>query len=119
MVNLSLPSAFKDLERIVARGWALPTERERNTKRHASTMEELQEVYDAILPRIDDMIDHLNGFPLDDMPEDAKRLLHLTFALAEINLAVERYHQVTVPNGIATDRFLPLQPFPPQAGEIL
>jgi len=42
----------------------------------------------------------------------------LTFALAEINLAVERYHQPTVPNGFATDRFLPLQPFPPQSGEM-
>jgi hypothetical protein len=118
MPTLSLPNAFEDLDPLVARGWALATERERNTKRYASTMEELQEVYDAILPRIDDVIEYLNDFPLDDMPEDAKRLLHLTFALAEINLAVERYHQPTVPNGFATDRFLPLQPFPPQSGEM-
>jgi len=118
MPSFSLPNAFKDLEPLVARGWALATERERNTKRHASTMTELQEVYDAILPRIDDIIEYLNGFPLDEMPEDAKRLLHLSFALAEINLAVERYHQVTVPNGFDTNRFPPLQPFPPQAGEM-
>jgi hypothetical protein len=118
MPSLSLPNAFKDLEPLAASGWALATERERNSKHYASTMAELQEVYDTLLPRIDDILEYLNNFPLDDMPEDAKRLLHLSFALAEINVAVERYHQVTVPNGFDTDRFPPLQPFPPQAGEM-
>ena len=117
MSSSLLPKDFADLEPVASRGWAIPTERERNIKRCGSTLEELQEVYDAILPRIDDMLAYLNGFPLDDMPEDAKRLLHLTFALAEINVAVERFHQVTVPNGFASERLTPVHPFPPQAGE--
>tara|TARA_Y100001934_G_scaffold25742_1_gene28525 strand:+ start:446 stop:805 length:360 start_codon:yes stop_codon:yes gene_type:complete len=118
MPNLSLPEAFKDLEPLVASGWALATERERNTKHYASTLEELQEVYDTLLARIDDILEYLNEFPLDNMPEDSTRLLHLSLALAEINVAVERYHQVGVPNGFDTTRFPSAHPFPPQPGEM-
>lgn len=110
MLSVSLPDAFQDLDPLVTGGWALPTERERNSKRYASTMEELQEVYDAILPRLDDMIAYLNSLPIDDMPEDAKRLFYLTLTLAEISLAVERFKQPTVPNGFDTDRFKPFAP---------
>ncbi len=113
MPSVSLPDAFKDLDPLVTSGWALPTERERNSKRYASTMEELQKVYDAILPRTDDMIAYLNRLPLDDMPEDAKRLFYLTLSLAEISCAVERHQQPTVPNGFDTTRFTPYAPHGP------
>jgi hypothetical protein len=105
-----LPKPFKDIDQLVASGWALPTERERNRKRYASTMLELQDVYDTLLPRADAALTYLSGIPLDDMPVEAKRLHYLMLSLAEISCAVERHHQPTVPNGFDTERFTPYAP---------
>ncbi|HKA56256.1 MAG TPA: hypothetical protein VKJ47_21610, partial [Candidatus Binatia bacterium] len=85
------PEPFRDLEAFA--GWALETEVERNRKRLASTMAEIQAFYDAMLPRMEAVIDYLNQFPLEAMPADAQRLLHLTFSLAEVSTAVELFKQ--------------------------
>jgi uncharacterized protein YecE (DUF72 family) len=91
-----LPEQFTDLELFM--GWALAKETERNRKRLASTMAEMRAFYQAILPRIDAIIAYLNQFPLDNMPEEARRLLYLTLSLAEITPAVEIYGQPEVIN---------------------
>ena len=44
-----LPEQFAELEPFL--GWALPTEKERYAKRVASSMDELQAIYDAAFPR--------------------------------------------------------------------
>ena len=69
----ALPGEFADLEQFAA--WALPTERERNARRRASPMAEINALYEAVLPRMDAIIEYLNQFPLDALPDDAKRLL--------------------------------------------
>jgi hypothetical protein len=100
-----LPAQFKDLERFVA-GWALPTEQERNHKRLSSSITEIQELYDALLPRIEAMMNYLNQFPLDNMPEDAQRLFLLGLAFAEIAMAVEAFKQPAVVDGFEPARFI-------------
>ena len=110
MSEKTLPGEFNDLAQLVALGWALPTERERNHKRYSSTMAELQHVYDTLMPRADDALKYLSGIPLAVMPAEAKRLLYLALSLAEISCAVERHHQPTVPNGFDTERFRPYAP---------
>lgn len=102
-----LPAGFEDLERF-ADAWARASERERNAQRLSSSMAEIQELYDALLPRMEAIINHLNQFPLDNMPGDAKRLFHLTLALAEIAPAVEFYKQPEVVDGFPPDRFVPV-----------
>lgn len=106
MAERVLPETFRDLEPFA--GWALATEKERNQKRLASTMAEIQAFYDTILPRMEAVIAYLNQFPLDAMPGDAQRLLSLTFSLAEVSTAVELFKQPGVIDGYEASRFVPL-----------
>ena len=101
-----LPEIFRDLEPFA--GWVLTTEKERNQKRLASTMAEMQAFYDALLPRMEAIIAYLNQFPLDAMPGDGARLLHLTFSLAEVSTAVELFKQPGVIDGYDASRFVAL-----------
>ena len=63
-----LPPAFADLERFAPK-WCLASEPERYAERMASSMEEMQEFYDACFPRVEEAIDYCDKFPLDDVPE--------------------------------------------------
>jgi hypothetical protein len=106
MAERVLPETFRDLEPFAE--WALATEKERNRKRLASTMAEIQAFYDAILPRMEAVIAYLNQFPLEAMPADAQQLLSLTFSLAEVSTAVELFKQPSVVDGYDASRFVPL-----------
>ena len=68
----------------------------------ASSMDELQEFYDAAFPRLDDAASYLEGFPLDALPEDASRLLRLTYSLINISFPVEAWRQPRVPDSGAS-----------------
>ncbi len=100
-----LPSKFADLEP-VARNWALPTEAERNRKRISSTIEELESVYEAVKPRLEEMVEFLNQYPLNDMPPDAGNLLYLGLSLAEIAMPVEVLGQPNMPDSVEDSRLL-------------
>jgi hypothetical protein len=102
-----LPEGFQDLEKFAA--WSLPSERERNRKRLSSSMPEIQELYDALVPRMEAIIGYLNQQPLDNMADDARRLFHLSLSLAEIAPAVEFYQQPDVIDGFPPDRFVPIE----------
>ena len=104
----ALPAGFQDLEGFVG-SWALASERERNHQRLSSSMAEIQTLYDALLPRMDEIIRYLNQQPLNDMPTDAKRLFHLSLSLAEIAPAVEFYKQPEVVDGFPPERFVPVE----------
>ena len=92
----SLPPTFADLETYA--DWCLPTERQRYTKRLASTMEELQAFYDAAFPRLADALSYLDGFELDALPDDAARLLWLCYSLINVSFPVEVWRQPRVPD---------------------
>jgi hypothetical protein len=98
----TFPPQFSDLERLSM--WALPTESERNVLRRSSAYADIKDVYDTVLLRIDAMLDYLDEFPLDNMPDDAGRLLLLALALSEVAPAVEYYGQPTVVDGFDADR---------------
>ncbi len=91
-----LPPEFEDLAGFA--NWALPTETQRQRKRLASSMDDMQRVYTALSGRIDAILEHLNGFDLHDLPEAEQNLLNLAFALAEVSFAVEVYGQPEVTN---------------------
>ena len=82
------PAEFADLE--VHRDWVVPTERERLERRKDLPDAELKTFYDAFLPRMEDVVRHLNQFPLDRMPDDARRLFDLAKSFMEIAITVER-----------------------------
>jgi hypothetical protein len=102
-----LPDHFQDLEPFVS-AWALATGAERQAKRLSSTMEDIQGFYDAMLPRMGAIIEYLNQFPLDTMPEDARALLYLTLSLAEVAPAVELFKQPGVVEGFDPARLIPV-----------
>jgi hypothetical protein len=90
-----LPSAFADLERFAAT-WCLASEPERYAQRMASSMEEMQELYDAVFPRVEEAIDYCDKFPLDDLPDDALHLLYLIYSLIMVSMPVDVWHQARV-----------------------
>jgi hypothetical protein len=90
-----LPSAFADLERFAAT-WCLASEPERYAQRMASSMEEMQELYDAVFPRVEEAIEYCDKFPLDDLPDDALHLLYLIYSLIMVSMPVDVWHQARV-----------------------
>jgi hypothetical protein len=90
-----LPEEFADLERFTV--WCLPTEEERYAKRLASTMAEMQELYDAGMVRLEDVMVYLDArFPLHEMPDDAKSLMHLMQSVVMVSFPVEVWKQPRV-----------------------
>jgi hypothetical protein len=97
-----LPSEFADLEPFAAT-WCLASEPERHGRRMASTTEEMQRFYDAVVPRADDAMTYLSQFPLDSLPEDGLNLLHLLYSMVQVSFPVEVWRQARVPDtGAAT-----------------
>jgi hypothetical protein len=93
---MPLPADFADLEPYLE--WALPTEPERYAKRLASSMEEMQAFYDAAFPRLEAAIVHCDAYPLNDLPDDARTLLHLMQGLVMVSFPVEVWKQARVPD---------------------
>lgn len=97
MSDALLPPQFSDLEPF-AKTWCLASEPERYAKRLASTMEEMQAFYDAIFPRAEAAIAYLDQFPLRDLPDDARRLLHLLYSFIMVSFPVEIWKQPYIPD---------------------
>jgi hypothetical protein len=100
-----LPNSFAGLERFV-RDWALDSEAQRNHKRLASSMADIQEFYDTMLRHMEAVLQHLSGFRLQELPSPERRLLHLALSLMEVAPAVEIYSSPDVPDAIEAHRFL-------------
>jgi hypothetical protein len=106
-----LPKEFADLEPFAAT-WCLATERERFAQRMASSMDDIQAFYDAFLPRAEAAIAYCDQFPLDDMPDDAQRLLQLLYSLVMASFPVEAWRQPHIPDSGAAYLDLLIEPVP-------
>jgi hypothetical protein len=106
-----LPAEFSDLERFVQE-WCLDSEPERYAKRLASTMDEIQEFYDAVMPRAEEAIRYLDELPLSDLPEDAFRLLKLLYSLILMSFPVEIWRQPNIPDTSLAQFELKIEPVP-------
>ena len=111
MAERLLPPEFSDLERFVP-DWCLDSEPQRYAKRLASTMEEIQAFYDAIMPRAEAAIRYLEKLPLDDLPADAFRLLKLLYSLILMSFPVEIWRQPYIPDTGTAQFELKLEPIP-------
>jgi hypothetical protein len=110
-VSALLPAEFADLEPFAAK-WCLATEHERYVVRLASSMDEMHAFYNAAFPRFDDARAYLDGFPLDELPDDALNLLYLLYSLVSVSFPVETWHQPNVPDAGATYLDLIVEPTP-------
>jgi hypothetical protein len=111
MAETQLPHEFSDLEPF-ALDWCLDSEPERYAKRLSSTMDEIQGFYDAIFPRAEAAIAYLDELPLNDLPEDAHRLLKLLYSLILVSFAVEIWRQPYIPDTGTASFELKLEPVP-------
>jgi len=94
-----LPDGFDDLEPFVGE-WVLPSSPARAQKRHATSIDEINKFYDALRPRLKEVLTYLDTVPYsEDMSAQDRRLLELTLSLAEITPAVEWYQQPDVIDG--------------------
>jgi len=92
-----LPADFADLEPFASR-WCLPTEPERWAARHASSIQEMQDFYAAVFPRFDAIFEYCDRFPLNDLPEEARNLLHLVFSFVMVSFPVEVWNRPRIPD---------------------
>ncbi|MFZ1122720.1 MAG: hypothetical protein WAN81_21040 [Candidatus Binataceae bacterium] len=69
-------------------------------------MDEINVLYNALLPRLKEILAYLDQFSLEEMPQDAQRLLFLTLSLAEVSIAVELFHEPKVTGGCDPARFV-------------
>ncbi|HLY58992.1 MAG TPA: hypothetical protein VKS60_25745 [Stellaceae bacterium] len=92
-----LPQPFSDLSRFVHK-WDKPGTEARYAERLSSSMAELQEFHDAMLPRGQAIKAYLDGRPFDDYTEPDRRLGRLMFAFAKAAMAVEIFKQPRVPD---------------------
>lgn len=91
-----LPPGFAALERFVAY-WDVATSHERWQRRAEASMAEIAEFYHATLALADPALAHIEQFPLDELPEDAARLLRLLLAMTQAGVAVEIHDQPRAP----------------------
>jgi hypothetical protein len=106
----ALPAGFDDLD--VYTGWALATETERNHKRIDSSQADIEAFANAMLPRVDAICGYLDAYPLDTMPDDARRLYFMLLSVAEVAPSVEGYNAPRVPYGFDSSRFQAQEDFP-------
>lgn len=106
-----LPPEFSDLERF-AKDWCLASEPERYAKRLASSMDELQALYDAVFPRAEAAMAYLEKLPYHDLPPDALRLLHLLYSLILVSFPIEIWRQPYLPDTGTSSFELSEEPVP-------
>jgi hypothetical protein len=95
-ITEKLPAEFVALEPYL--DWDLATEPERYTKRLATSMAEMQAFYEVAFPKLNDVIEYCDKFPIDDLPEDARTLMHLMQSLVMISFPIEAWKQARVPD---------------------
>ncbi|MBV9951593.1 MAG: hypothetical protein JO291_06560 [Acidimicrobiia bacterium] len=93
----ALPEGFEDLEPWVA-DWARPTRAERYEARLSKTYDELAEFYDAIAPRAEEAIAHLDGLDLAALGDDDARLMQLLHSMILVSYAVNVFQQPRIPD---------------------
>lgn len=92
-----LPEEFADLAPF-APLWCLATEPERWARRQASSVEEMRRLYEAVSARYEDILTHLDRYPLDRLPDEARNLLHLTQSFVMVSFPVEVWNGPRIPD---------------------
>jgi hypothetical protein len=106
-----LPSQFAVFEPFAAK-WCLTSEATRYETRLASSMDELQALYDLGMAHGRPAQDHLDQFDLYDLPEQELNLLHLLMSVITITTPVEAFRQPKVPDTGSTYLHKTIDPGP-------
>ncbi len=98
-----LPEKYQDLD--VFEDWCLETQDARQRKRRASTSEELQRFYSGVMPRLREILEEVDQFPLGQIPPSHRPLFSLALSFTEVAPNVELYGgSPAVPNAFEESR---------------
>jgi hypothetical protein len=92
-----LPAGFEGMAPYAATWGKLDSQLDRYLRRQSSTMPELKAFYDAVAPRLDEIFDHLDKFPMDNLPPAEALLYRTVLGLTEVAQAIEVFNQPGVP----------------------
>ncbi len=98
-----LPADFSALEFLV-REWGVRGEQARRAKRLASSAEELEEFYKAMIEKIEEIAAYLDRFPLENLPPREMVLLDLALMFMEVAPAVELFGNPNLPYSMDPER---------------
>ncbi len=103
-----LPAAFAELECFVAH-WAGKTTDDRVHARSSSSLAEIRTFYDAMVPRLEEAIEHIDAIGLNALPPDSANLARLVLGLGQASISVEIHDAAikpgtTFPHGIKVSR---------------
>lgn len=101
---------FSELEPMIHE-WGLPTLHDRVVKRMNSSFEELEAFHAAMTPRLEEIIQFLNEFPLDEIPEEHLPLAWTALAMCEVDDAVSKWGAPTSSGACSPLRFSPKENF--------
>jgi hypothetical protein len=100
-----LPEAFADLAPFVDE-WALGSEQQRFHKLHAVTIDQLRVFYDAMLPRLQAVLQHLNQYRIGELPEGERTLFDLAMTFAETAHPIDlKWKDVDFPDAYPWPKF--------------
>ena len=107
MVSLmrhSLPQQFTDLTPFADK-WAIDTEEARRVERMNTSQDDLMAFYQAMKPVLDQAVQHLNQFDLEEMAPPEQHLLQMSLSLVEISVAIELFHNPWPVNAWPWEKF--------------
>lgn len=99
-IMAALPKEFADLERFITAGWALPREHDRWKRRVGSSVAEIKDIYETMLPRMDAIVAYLDRNPLKDVPEKDRPLLYLALAFMDVSPSWEIFQAADLPEPV-------------------
>ena len=97
VATTALPEGFEALAPYAETWGKLESQEDRYLLRQHSSMKELKAYYDAAAPRLNEIFDHLDKFPMDNLPEPEALLYRTALGLTEAAMAIEVFNQPCVP----------------------
>lgn len=94
---VSLPKGFEALAPYADTWGKLETQEDRYLLRQNTSMADHRAFYEVAAPRLDEVFDHLEKFPMDNLPPSEALLYRTILGLTEVAMAVEVFGQPTVP----------------------
>ena len=98
------PPEFAALQRYIDT-WGLPTIEQRTGRRLQSTLAELREFHDAVLPHLPAIIEFLNRFPVENIPQEFQPLAWTALSMIEVDDSINKWRSVTLDDALDPRRF--------------
>jgi len=95
--TVQLPAGFEDLAPFTETWGATDSQEDHYLIRQSTPMAELQAYYDIVAPRLPAVFEHLDQYPVDNLPPAQALLFRTVCGLAEAAQAVEIFQQPGVP----------------------